>query len=99
MSTQTLLLVLLAMTVVTYGTRLVGLAAMRYVPLTPWVTDFLSGMANTVLVALVIPLMINGDWAMRVGGAVAVAVMAVTRNNLLSITAGVGAVALFRALT
>ncbi|MGB0958342.1 MAG: AzlD family protein [Litorivicinus sp.] len=96
MTPDYLLAVLAVMTAVTYATRVSGLAAMRFVPLTPMVRDFLSGMANTVLVALVVPVMIGGDWPVRLGGAVAIAVMVATRNNLASIVAGVATVAMIR---
>lgn len=94
--TSTLIAIVVVMTGVTYATRILGVFAMRHVPLTPRVTSFLSGMANTVLVAVVVPIMVNGDWALRAGALVGVVTMVVSRNNLLSATAGVTTVALIR---
>lgn len=86
------------MTLATYLTRILGVWAMHYVPITPWVQKFLSGMANTVLVAVVAPYAWEGDWPMRVGIAVAVLVMALTRRTVVAMLVGVIVTAALRAL-
>ncbi len=86
------------MTVATVLTRILGVWAMRFVPLTPKVTLFLNGMANTVLVALVAPYVWEGDWAMRAGVAAAILVMATTRKTVVAMAVGTVVCALLRAL-
>ncbi|MGB0965887.1 MAG: AzlD family protein [Litorivicinus sp.] len=98
MTTQVMILGVAVMTLATVLTRILGVWAMRFVPLTPRVKRFLTGMANTVLVALVAPYAWEGDWAMRLGLVGAVAIMAATRKTVLAMILGVLMTALVRVL-
>lgn len=87
---------LLVMVTATYLTRITGLWIMYFVPLTAAVQRMLVGMANTVLLAVVIPYAWEGDWALRLGIVLGVACMVLTRRTVLAMLAGVIATALYR---
>lgn len=89
MTTSTMLIGLAVMIFATYLTRISGVWLMNFVPLTKTVKQFLRGMANTVLIAIIVPIAWEGDWSMRAGLLVAIITMAVTRKNVLAMTLGV----------
>jgi uncharacterized membrane protein len=90
------LLAIAGMALVTMATRVAGVAIMRFVPITPRVEAFLRALASSVLVALVTPALLRGEVA--AAGAVGVAglVMALTRQAVLAMLAGVLFAALWR---
>ena len=83
------IMAILAMGAVTYITRIGGLWIMRYIPLTRRVQGFLEGLSGAVLVSLVAPAALDGDWAAKTAVAVALVVMLVTRIAALAMLAGV----------
>ena len=99
MTNEFLLASLGVMFAATYLTRFGGMFAMRYVPLTPFVKRFLTGMANTVLVAVVAPIVVQGDPAIWVGALGACAVFMKTRQAMFGVLAGVVVTVLVRVLS
>jgi uncharacterized membrane protein len=91
------LLVIAAMTLVTYATRAGGIWFMAFMPMTSRVEAFLRYLAGSVLVALLVPAVVRGGNAAFVAVGVSVAALLVTRKSLLSMAIGVVAAALFRA--
>ena len=87
---------LAVMVLATYLTRIGGVWVMHFVPLTQAVRRMLAGMANTVLLAVVIPYAWEGDWGMRAGILAGIVCMATTRRTVFSMAAGVLVTALYR---
>lgn len=94
-----MLVAILGMALVTYITRAGGVLLMRFVPVTPRVETFLRYLSSSVLVGLVAPTVLaSRDPAVWVAVAVAVLVMARTRQLVAAMLAGVAAAALARLL-
>ena len=95
----TAILAILGMAGVTYLSRVGGLWAMAFVPITPRVEAALKALSGSVLVALVVPATLQGgrDFAVAVG--FAAVLMALTRRSILAMTCGVATAALLRAMT
>jgi uncharacterized membrane protein len=91
-------IVIAAMAVVTVAIRYAGFALMGYIPLTPRVRAILNALPGAVVVAIIVPLAVRGGLAASLAIIVALAVMALRRNDLLAVVCGVGAAALVRAL-
>lgn len=92
------LLAIVGMALVTYATRAGGVLLMGLVPITPRVEAFLRHLSSSVLVALVVPAALKGDPAALVAVAAAGLVMAVTRQMIAAMAAGVAGAALLRQL-
>lgn len=92
------LLAIVGMALVTYATRAGGVLLMGLVPITPRVEAFLRHLSSSVLVALVVPAALKGDPAALVAVAAAGLVMAVTRQMIAAMAAGVACAALLRQL-
>ncbi len=89
---------LAVMTLATLCTRVGGVVLMSIVPMGPRVQRFLKALSGSVLVALVAPAMLSGDWAIRTGAAVCLLAMLLQRGQLVALAAGVLTVGLVRAL-
>lgn len=92
------LLAIVGMALITYATRAGGVLLMGLVPITPRVEAFLRHLSSSVLVALVVPAALKGDPAALVAVAAAGLVMAVTRQMIAAMAAGVAGAALLRQL-
>ena len=91
------LVAILGMALVTYLTRAGGVLLMGIVPVTARVEAFLRYLSSSVLVALVVPAVIESrDPATFVAVAVTVLVMAVSRQLVAAMLVGVVAAALLR---
>lgn len=88
--------VIVLMALVTLVTRVGGLVIMSRVPIGPRVERFINGMAGSVLVAVLVPNAVQGDWGARLALLMSLAVMLVLRRPLVAITAGVATAALWR---
>lgn len=88
--------VILLMALVTLATRVGGLVIMSWVPIGPHVERFINGMAGSVLVAVLVPNAVQGDWAARLALLVTLGVMLTLRKPLLAIAAGIATAALWR---
>ena len=70
MSSTGAALVLFIMAFTTFLTRIAGVALMSVVPMGPTVGRFLTALSGSVLVALVAPALVSGDWSLRIGAVV-----------------------------
>jgi uncharacterized membrane protein len=94
---QTVLAVL-AIGLVTYATRIGGILIMSRIPVSRRVEAFLRYLSGSVLVALVVPPVIDTGPAAWLGVAVTLAAMLRTRHALLSLVLGMATAAGYRAL-
>lgn len=92
----TALLAILVMAIVTYITRAGGVMVMSRVPIGPKVEQFINAMAGSVLVAVILPLAVQGDWGARLALVATLVVMLTTHKPLIAITAGMSTAALWR---
>lgn len=90
------LMVILAMAGIAYGSRLVGFLLMAKVPIGPQMRRFIDGMASSVLVAVVAPMVVYGDGATRLAAVVATGIALWLRLPLIAIAVGMLAAALWR---
>lgn len=96
MSTVDALLIIFAMTIITYATRAGGIFLVGFVPMSARVEAFLRYLAGSVLVAIVVPATVRGGAAAYVAVAVAVVGTLVLRKALPAIALGILAAALWR---
>ncbi|MBZ0332263.1 AzlD domain-containing protein [Halomonas sp. ANAO-440] len=86
------------MALVTYLTRAGGVFIMSRVPIGPKVERFINAMAGSVLVAVITPMAVHGDWGARLALVATLAVMLLLQKPLPAITAGIVTAALWRML-
>ena len=86
-----------AMAVATYLCRASGVALMSRLRLTPRVTRAVKALPGSIVVATVLPLGMQGGVPAMAGLVVAIAAMAIVRNELAALIGGLGAVSLLRA--
>jgi uncharacterized membrane protein len=91
-------LAIVTMAVATYLTRAGGVFVMSRVPIGPRVGRFINAMAGSVLVAVITPMAVHGDWGARMALIVTLGVMLTLRKPLPAITAGIMTAALWRLL-
>ncbi len=89
---------LLIMALVTYATRIGGFLIMVWIPLSPRVERFLDALSGSVMVALVLPMALSGDLAIKLAIAIAAVTMLITRNVVAAISASLLAAFLLRSL-
>ncbi|MGQ4878133.1 AzlD family protein [Billgrantia sp. LNSP4103-1] len=87
---------IVVMALVTYLTRAGGVFVMSRVPIGPGVERFINAMAGSVLVAVITPMVVEGDWGARMALVATLAVMLATQKALAAISAGILAAALWR---
>jgi uncharacterized membrane protein len=90
-------LAILAMTAATYLCRASGVVLMSRIRITPRVERGLRALPGSIVVSTVLPLGMQGGPAALAGLAVAIAAMAIVRNELAALLGGLGAVSLLRA--
>ena len=86
-----------AMAVATYLCRAAGVVLMSRVRLTPAVERALRALPGSIVVATVLPIIIEAGAAAILGLAAALVVMSIARNELLALLAGLLAVSAARA--
>ena len=86
------------MTVVTLVTRFGGVFLMSFVRINPRVESFINTMASSVLIAIIVPMAVDGDLGALAALVATGVTMLATRKPLPSITVGLFAVALVRYL-
>ncbi|AMD01427.1 AzlD family protein [Halomonas chromatireducens] len=86
------------MALVTYLTRAGGVFIMSRVPIGPRVERFINAMAGSVLVAVITPMAVYGDWGARMALVATLLVMLALQKPLPAITAGIVTAALWRML-
>lgn len=86
------------MTLATYLCRASGVVLMSRVTITPRVERALRALPGSIVIATILPLVMDGGAPALAGLTAAVLVMILVRFELAAIGAGLGAVALLRAL-
>ena len=86
------------MALVTYLTRAGGVFIMSRVPIGPRMERFINAMAGSVLVAVITPMAVHGDWGARLALVATLIVMLTLQKPLPAITAGIVTAALWRML-
>jgi uncharacterized membrane protein len=89
---------ILAMGLVTYGTRIGGILLMSRITFSPRVEAFLRYLSGSVLVAVVVPPVIQTGPAAWFAVSAALATMLKTRHTLLSLVVGMVTAAGYRAI-
>ena len=84
------------MALLTYLTRAGGVFVMSRVPIGPKVERFINAMAGSVLVAVITPMALQGDWGARLALLATLSVMLTTQKTLVAISAGILTAALWR---
>ncbi|MEZ5844875.1 MAG: AzlD domain-containing protein [Hyphomicrobiaceae bacterium] len=92
------LVAVIGMALATYATRAGGFWLMRLVPMTPVLEAFLRGMAGSVVVAIIVPQALKGDWPARAAIAASLIVMIGSRQPVAAMIAGIAVAGLWRAL-
>jgi uncharacterized membrane protein len=96
--TPEILALLVVLGLLTYGTRVGGYVAMRFVRITPRVRQWLNATPMAVIGAFLAPIALAGGIAEIAGIAVTAAATRVTGDGLISTTAGVITVAALRVI-
>lgn len=97
-STLGIIAAIFLMALATYLTRAGGVFVMSRVPIGPRVERFINAMASSVLVAVITPMAVSGDWGARLALIATLAVMLLLRKPLPAIGAGILTAALWRLL-
>ena len=90
-------LAILAMTVATYLCRVSGVLLMSRVRITPTVQRALAALPGSIVAATVLPIAARSGPDAVAGIVAGAAAMALTRNEVVALAAGLGLVALLRA--
>lgn len=90
--------VILGMAAVTYALRIGGFLIMSRVAITPRVRRGLEALPGAIIVATVLPVALAGGVTALIGIVVAAVTMALVRQDLAAVVAGVGAAAFARSL-
>ncbi|WP_457092029.1 AzlD family protein [Microvirga sp. P5_D2] len=91
-------LAILGMMLVTFLCRIGGVLLMSRVPITPRIERGLRALPGSIILATILPVVIDSGWPAIVAVAAAIAVMAFTRIDLLGLLAGLGTLSVIRAL-
>jgi uncharacterized membrane protein len=86
------------MALVTFLCRIAGMVLMSRIAITPKIERGLRALPGSIIMATILPAMLDSGPTAVAGVAVAVLTMALTRIDMLSLAAGLGTIALFRAL-
>ncbi|MDB2448709.1 AzlD domain-containing protein [bacterium] len=77
------------MALVTLATRLGGVWIMSFIPINRRVESFINAMSGSVLIAILVPIAVDGDLAARLSLLATAAVMLATRHTMLAIATGI----------
>lgn len=86
------------MALVTLVTRFGGVLVMSFIPINRRVESFINAMSGSVLVAIIVPIAVEGDVAARLALAATAVVMLATRRTMPAIGAGIAVAAGWRFL-
>ena len=86
------------MAAVTYLCRIAGAVVMSRVRMTPRIERGLRALPGSIILATILPSVIDNGWPAVVALVATIAVMALTRIDLLSLLAGLGTLSLIRAV-
>lgn len=87
---------IVTMALVTYLTRAGGVFVMSRVPIGPKVERFINAMAGSVLVAVITPMAVQGDWGARLALLATLGMMLTVQKPLPAIAVGILTAALWR---
>lgn len=96
MSTPDFAILLVAMAIASYGCRVAGFLAMRFVPITPRLEAALRATPLSVMAGIVAVAALRGGPAEWLASATAVLAMYLTGRDIISALAGVAVIALAR---
>lgn len=89
-------IIILVMTMAAAACRLIGFAFMRFIPITPRLEAALRAIPLAVMIGIIGPPMLHGGWPEFAGLVATMTAVRLGGNDLLAITAGMGAVAALR---
>jgi len=87
-----------AMALVTFLCRIAGVVVMSRVRITPRFERGLRALPGSIILATILPAVIDNGWPALVALGAAVIAMAVTRIDIVGLVAGLGTLAIIRAL-
>ena len=87
------------MSLVTLLTRIGGPLLMSYVKISPRVESFINAMASSVLIALLTPMAVTGDWGARLALLTTAVLTLALRRPLPAIAGGIAAASAVRMLS
>jgi uncharacterized membrane protein len=87
-----------AMALVTFLCRIAGVVVMNRVRITPRFERGLRALPGSIILATILPAVIDNGWPALVALGAAVVAMAVTRIDIVGLVAGLGTLAIIRAL-
>lgn len=88
--------VIAGMAGITYFCRILGYWVMGYVPLTRRVRRALEALPGSIMISMVVPTGLASGLAGSIGVAVALAIMMVSRRDIVAVVVGCASVALLR---
>ncbi|MCX5497166.1 AzlD domain-containing protein [Kaistia dalseonensis] len=91
-------IIVFAMALAAYATRISGFFLMRFVAVTPRVEAWLKALPLAIMGAILAPIAMHGGPAEYAGFAATIAVFLWRRNDIIAALAGMAAVAAMRAL-
>jgi len=77
------------MALVTLVTRFGGVWIMSFIPISPRVESFINAMSGSVLIAILVPVAVEGDLAARLALLATAVVMLATKKPMPAIAAGI----------
>lgn len=86
------------MVLVTFLCRIGGVVLMSRVRITPRIERGLRALPGSIILATILPVVIDSGWPAIVAVTAAIALMAITRIDLLGLLAGLGTLSVIRAL-
>lgn len=92
------LLLIGLMAIVTLITRFGGVFVMSFIPIGPRVESFINAMSGSVLIAILVPIAVEGDVGARLALVATAVVMLVVKKPMPAITAGIAVAAGWRHL-
>lgn len=92
------LIVISLMAAVSLLARFGGVLLMSVVPINPRVESFINAMSGSVLIAILVPVAVEGDTAARMALLATAGVMLALRRPMLAIAAGISVAAGWRYL-
>lgn len=95
-STSATFIVIGVMTLVTLFTRFGGVFLMSFVPINRRVEGFINGMSGSVLIALIVPMAVQGDIAARLALLTSLIMVLWLKKPLPAIAAGLMVTAAWR---
>jgi uncharacterized membrane protein len=90
-------LAIAGMTLVTFLCRIAGVVVMSRVRITPRIERGLRALPGSIILATILPVVIDNGWPAMIALAAAIIAMAVTRIDIVGLVAGLGTLAVIRA--